>query len=337
MERTEAIKIIKTATVYTPEEMEALETLIPELRESEDEKMMRVIGLALTDVPEERFTSLGTTLKDCLTWIEQQNHDGKKWITPAELNRLETLRYEAGFDAGVRSEKEKQKEQKPAEVDESTKRLNDNWMKQHFDDYEEQQPAEWSGEDEKVIDTIVSVLGQYVDYKAVSGTGSEYATPRYSKEIDWLKSLLPQNKIHYWTEEEIEPIIDDYLTGKEHYGGMVARLRCLKPKSHWKPSEEQKPKQEVPADTEALTAKLVNLLKSYRIGEETATGLANRIADTYGTQRYLDGLCDGEKSKWKPSEEQIEALERCAEYLEESDNEDADILAGLYEHLKKLM
>ena len=35
-----------------------------------------------------------------------------------------------------------QKEQKPAEVDESTKRLNDNWMEQHFDDYKEQKPGE---------------------------------------------------------------------------------------------------------------------------------------------------------------------------------------------------
>lgn len=40
---------------------------------------------------------------------------------------------------------------------------------------------------------------------------------------------------------------------------------------------------------------------------------------------------------WKPSEEQMGALERSVEYLEESDNEDADILAGLYEQLKKLM
>ena len=48
------------------------EYLFPQLRESEDEKMMRVIGLALTDVPEGRFTSLGTTLKDCLAYLEKQ-------------------------------------------------------------------------------------------------------------------------------------------------------------------------------------------------------------------------------------------------------------------------
>lgn len=122
MTREEAIEVYNG--LINTKIKEAFEFFAPELRESEDEKMMRVIGLALTDVPEERFTSLGTTLKDCLTWIEQQNHDGKKWITPAELNRLETLRYEAGFDAGVRSEKEKQKEQKPAEgLEEEIKRM----------------------------------------------------------------------------------------------------------------------------------------------------------------------------------------------------------------------
>ena len=48
----------------------------------------------------------------------------------------------------------------------------------------------------------------------------------------------------------------------------------------------------------------------------------------------LDSL--PEQPAWKFSEEQMEALERCIEYLEESDNEDADILAGLYNQIKKL-
>ena len=52
------------------------------------------------------------------------------------------------------------------------------------------------------------------------------------------------DQIHYWTEEEIEPIISDYLRGAEHYGGMIARLRCLKPKSLEKQSE-QKPANKV--------------------------------------------------------------------------------------------
>ena len=51
--------------------------------------------------------------------------------------------------------------------------------------------------------------------------------------------------------------------------------------------------QESTPDTDVLHTKLVNLLKTYRIGEETARTMADRIADTYGAQKYTDGLCDG--------------------------------------------
>ena len=47
-----------------------------------------------------------------------------------------------------------------------------------------------------------------------------------------------ESSIHYWTEEEIEPIISDYLRGAEHYGGMIGRLRCLKPIDKVKPKTE---------------------------------------------------------------------------------------------------
>lgn len=40
----------------------------------------------------------------------------------------------------------------------------------------------------------------------------------------------PAEQQMYWTEEEIEPIISDYLCGREHYGGMIGRLCHLKPK-----------------------------------------------------------------------------------------------------------
>lgn len=55
--------------------------------------------------------------------------------------------------------------------------------------------------------------------------------------------------------------------------------------------------QEPTPDTDVLHTKLVNLLKTYRIGEETAITLADRIADTYGAQRYMDGICDGLKQE----------------------------------------
>ena len=60
----------------------------------------------------------------------------------------------------------------------------------------------------------------------------------YDSWIAWLeKQGESSSTIHYWTEEEIEPIISDYLRGAEHYGGMIGRLRCLKPKSLEKQGE----------------------------------------------------------------------------------------------------
>lgn len=62
-------------------------------------------------------------------------------------------------------------------------------------------------------------------------------------------------------------------------------------------------------DTDVLQTELINLLKKYRIGEETAITMADRIADTYGAQRYMDGLCDGlneEDLKQEQSEVDLE-------------------------------
>ena len=50
--------------------------------------------------------------------------------------------------------------------------------------------------------------------------------------------------------------------------------------------------QEQQEDTDALRAKLVNFLTRNDIQEDKAKYLADRISDTYGAQRYLDGLCD---------------------------------------------
>ena len=171
---------------------------------------------------------------------------------------------------------EKQKEQKPAEWNEDDLQhrqwilecLADgerkvpefaeqyqaafNWLKSLPERFNLQPKEEWSEEDEKIIDTIVSALSQYIDYKAVSGTGSGYATPRYSKEIDWLKSLRPQQKVE-WSEEDSKRYVSIRTTletsavlSKEDYDANVVWLRDLvnaikysDPKPSWKPSEKQ--------------------------------------------------------------------------------------------------
>ena len=81
-------------------------------------------------------------------------------------------------------------------------------------------PAEWSEEDEKIVNNIVSVLGQYIDYKSVSGTGTGYATPRYGAEISWLKSLRP-----HWKPSEVQLIALDGCL--EHWSGNKCQKEIL--------------------------------------------------------------------------------------------------------------
>lgn len=135
------------------------------------------------------------------------------------------------------------------------------------------------------------------------------------KELDEMKPLAlawlekqKEQKPAEWSEEDNNIVEELYgyfrylqLTSDKEFSPSLSIDDIL----NWLKSLRPQPKQEVPTDTEVLTAKLVNLLKSYRIGEVTAANLANRIADTYGTQRYLDGLCDGkiklvsEKKTWE--------------------------------------
>ena len=82
-------------------------------------------------------------------------------------------------------------------------------------------------EDEKIRKELTKHLKEGVEGYMPAGDSSDYR-----RWLDWLeKQGKSSDQIHYWTEEEIEPIISDYLRGAEHYGGMIARLRCLKPKS----------------------------------------------------------------------------------------------------------
>ena len=83
-------------------------------------------------------------------------------------------------------------------------------------------------EDERMIREIK----RYIKEQGDKPSGLPNGTAAVNDMLSWLeKQGESPSEIHYWTEEEIEPIISDYLRGAEHYGGMIGRLRCLKPKS----------------------------------------------------------------------------------------------------------
>jgi GNAT superfamily N-acetyltransferase len=74
---------------------------------SEDERIRQCIGLSLTDVDEQRFKDFGTTLKECLAYIERQKgQTGKKWIYEDDYKSQLDAQYQQGLEDG-------RKEQKP--------------------------------------------------------------------------------------------------------------------------------------------------------------------------------------------------------------------------------
>ena len=102
-------------------------------------------------------------------------------------------------------------------------------------------------EDERIRKELTKHLKEGVEGYMPAGDSSDYR-----RWLDWLeKQGKSSDQIHYWTEEEIEPIISDYLRGAEHYGGMIGRLRCLKPKFLEK-QDEQKPIIEMKSAEESL-------------------------------------------------------------------------------------
>ena len=79
MTREEAIKVVRN--IYqTDAEKEALETLIPELKESEDERIIKT----LQEYVKNRNWSLnGPTQDEVLAWLEKQKYDRMKPIYDA--------------------------------------------------------------------------------------------------------------------------------------------------------------------------------------------------------------------------------------------------------------
>ena len=181
----------------------------------------------------------------------------------------------------------------------------------HYREQEEHSMSaeeEWSEEDERIIDTIVSVLGQYIDYKAVSGTGSGYATPRYSKEIDWLKSLRPPQ---------------DRCKDCPHRGDMFLLTQGVKSGKH------------------DLAIKFMNYLDENRPedkmslsnGECEDIDKAFKEGDWAKIIRYVDKY----HPHWKPSEEQMNALNFAITYfMHETSYKNPTELRDLYNQLKKL-
>jgi hypothetical protein len=224
MTRKEAINTVRN--IYqTDKEKEALEILIPELAESEDERIRKELIGYLTHRAE--VTGFIDEDKDCKRWIaylEKQKEQkpifkkGDKVIwDDEEFNILDVNETEYNV-GGYRVPFSRQNELHPI------------WQK----------TAEWSEEDERTLESFLGWLQGSMGEKTYSS---------------WLKSLperfSPQPKQEWGEEDETKKerlisIVKRALHGNKYpllndngATELIIWLKSLRPQPHWKPTEEQ--------------------------------------------------------------------------------------------------
>lgn len=123
-------------------------------------------------------------------------------------------------------------------------------------------------------------------------------------------------------KEELYEIRQDWLDDSTVLEAELDAVKCVLSSIDYTIDSLQ---QEQPTNTDNLCSELADFLIRNDIQEEKAKSLANRIADEYGSKRYIDGLCDGFK------EEQSKILEVKDGNLEK---EISDYLTSYHLHIK---
>lgn len=242
-----------------------IESIFPELKKSEDERIKHEIKVILANTDFSRF-ALDYTFADMISWLEKQR-DKDKLIqelgeykvkyTQEVLSRQLEKQGEKNLDNSAKNCKDEQKpkektkiydsmddliadalieEIEGSELDDRGKYNRIHWIESH------RQKHTWSEEDERERKRVVGLL---------EGWLSTFKETCYAKDckcgIVWLKSIKPQPK-QEWSVEDRSKIqrICKYLNeAKKYYADITEVRECidwfksLRPQNRWKPSEEQ--------------------------------------------------------------------------------------------------
>ena len=209
-----------------------------------------------------------------------------------------------------------------------------NWLNSIPERFNLQPKQEWSEEEMKVLDSIID------DYEKANKSFCGYAG-----KIAFLKAIrdgeydLPKQE---WSEEDerkykvVLELINSWANGT--IGGCIIPTNTDRYINWFKTLPERfnlQLKQEWSEEDNEKVERLRSIVND--------CAFRNDALDVNGD--YCEGdyeeLDDWLKSlrpqpHWKPSEEKMVALDAAISYLEESDNEDYEILNSLYEDLKKL-
>ena len=169
MTRKEALDILMSANVWNDEERTAWEVLVPELAESEDERIRKELIEAFKAYD---ITSSwnGFPVKSILVWLEKQKEQ-----KPVDYEHEMWKNCEANFEGGKKE------------------------VIEHPEKYGLQKPAEWSEEDERKRLACIETINEVIDYERERWEDYNPGKPyrpimKYDEQVDWLKSLRPSWK-----------------------------------------------------------------------------------------------------------------------------------------------
>lgn len=326
MTREEAIKEIKMWGIEAPRQREVLETLIPELRESEDERIRKWIVNLLHELHYNQ-TAQPMALK-AIEYLEKQKEQKpeqydidvlEKHITKDSVSELaHTVIVRNGWEI---VEKEQMPDDDPLDDPKFLKGFDTGREVQRI--FDEKKPAEWSEEDRSMLNNILLHFNTpFHDMNDVEKT-----------MFIWLQSLPERFNLQpkqEWSKEDgmIRNLAIEWaetMSGQFRFVDMESTdFRKI---ATWLKSLRPQPKQEWSEDDEMMVKSIVNVLK--RFEHQGATDIK------------IDWLQNKLKSlrpqpHWKPSDDQMIALNKAfnGDVLLTTRRKS---LESLYEQLKKMM
>ena len=245
----EAKRLYQTANA---DQRYVIETLFPELKESEDERIRKEI---IATIHLYYGEPLEDEAKEMIAWLEKQ--EGCEYIKKDWLEHIKQSWYKEGFidgkysggaskewttnDAAIFKEIIDSLENGTAKLQHDLTKYA-NWLKIRFTPIEKQGESELKdNKDEKIRKKIIETFKNL-------GDGKIPVDINYADIFTWLEKQGGQK--FAWSEEDeknLQGIIDEIQANKKNapsydipvYEGFLNWLKSLKPQKQWKPSNEQ--------------------------------------------------------------------------------------------------
>ena len=276
MTREEAIKAIKAWDFLNNDEKEVIETLIPELKESDDDMIRKALIDYFDDAnktDENPLQSYGIHTDKAIAWLEKQGNKPFDYENANIQQKDFAPKVKPKFKIGdiisngrvvyrvdgfgkncvcndsyflVNVEMEKNGTRYTSVYDSNGKVHNAGeimWLCDQVDQMfqkvlkEKTEPA-WSEEDEKIAKTIINEFEQYSEWYCANGLTKEDC-------IAWLNKQMHTK----WSEEDEKKVNNLYVLLDQMVSfNMLSNkdatefkdwLESLSPQNHWKPSDEQ--------------------------------------------------------------------------------------------------